>query len=255
MASLRDAPRAAPEPAWVHAMALRCSLPVQRRVWGCTAEEARASAEDGTVRPHAPGSFGEGGGEFHFQNLCRAVLTSGEWRREGGGTAFIPSLGEADHARLDAIAEHVELRPSNIEGAGSGVFARRALPAGFLLPYVGVIRINKDAEIEECAYRLALVEDTDSWVIDGDPGLLASLGIDETRSFATRVNESPAGFPRLRPNCVLSTYEAPEWAHLTPAAIYTSRKIAPGEELFTSYGEDYEEVRGMFYPERVTLRK
>lgn len=248
-ASILASPLLAEEPAWVRRAAHSASLRVQREVWGS------ASAADAGAPLYVARDFGSRSSDYVFQNLCHAVLRSGEWRAHGErGAVFVPKPGEEDAARLRACAEWVELRPSRIEGAGSGVFARRALPAGFVLPYVGAVyRAGPDVDsAAACAYRLSLVDDPNSWVLDGHPDLLRALRVDAP-VFATRVNETPAGHAEA--NCKLTNYETPEWAHLTPGAVVTTRDVEAGEELFADYGEDYQEIRDELYPDTVVVRE
>lgn len=52
---------------------------------------------------------------------------------------------------LDESDDRFELRPSTIPGAGHGVFARVGLPAGAVLPVIGVL-VRRESVSDRCSH-------------------------------------------------------------------------------------------------------
>lgn len=123
----------------------------------------------------------------------------------------------------------LQIRKSNIPGAGNGVFAKVDFPANETLgPYTGKF-ITDDKHLElaeknEWQYLMGLsdcaTKNTNGYnVIDGRGG-----------SIMTIINYAPKEFQNVRYH---KTCEPPF------VQIVTTRKVLAGEELYVDYGPDY----------------
>ena len=107
-----------------------------------------------------------------------------------------------------------EVRKSNHEGVGLGLFARARIQKGaFILEYTGVRIPTKTADEHPGRY---LFEVNDEWTIDGEP----------SHNVARYINHS----------CDPNTEATIERDRIN---IYAARTIQVGEELTIDYGEEY----------------
>jgi hypothetical protein len=119
----------------------------------------------------------------------------------------------------------LELGASRIAGGGHGVFAKSDIPMGAMIPILG----KKVAMFEEIPH-----EASHGWSgkcahssnLDGHPSIHPHKGVGcFGLSIAMMVNEEVSHRP---PNC-----------HFMHDCLTTTRHIAKGEELLTSYGKEY----------------
>ena len=151
--------------------------------------------------------------------------------------------------------DDIALRDSLVEDAGKGVFCKKNISAGTILPYYALIKKMSDVEEEEDdTYFMSVtyINDKDktrnilSMVADGNPSIKAIKTLprqDRAASFVNEASDSP-------PNCVfvnnllLTKNEIVE-AYREKKPIPITLLVIPhdldkGEELYTMYGTDYE---------------
>ena len=150
----------------------------------------------------------------------------------------------------------VILKPSSMPGGGNGLFARRMIPAGTVLPYSTIVKLVDDPDIEshEDTYFMTVTylnnknkfRTIGKLVADGNPRLSGLAGIKAVHRMAAYVNESS----NCPPNCIFvdnpaidrdSVYKS--LARGTPMAstlLIVPHDIKQGKELFTLYGSDYQ---------------
>ena len=153
-------------------------------------------------------------------------------------------------------ADDVEIRTSDQKGAGRGVFAKRTLEEGVILPYFALIKNLEEAEENEDddTYFMAVTyvnqygkpRNIKALIADGNPNIKSIKKIKPHLISTTLVNESS----NCPPNCVfvnnsiLSKEEivkAYKESKLVPITLLiVAKQIEKGEELYTLYGGDYE---------------
>lgn len=116
--------------------------------------------------------------------------------------------------------DRFELRPSSVPGAGLGVFARVALPAGAELEVVGVL-VRRDSVADRCTH----FADHHKFVVGADL-LLIPTGLGGMVNHAAAANLERVGHPG-------------------GVVLRTTRPVAAGEELFFAYSEAARRRLGM----------
>ncbi len=116
--------------------------------------------------------------------------------------------------------DRFELRPSSVPGAGLGVFARVALPAGAELEVVGVL-VRRDSDADRCTH----FADHHKFTVGADL-LLVPVGLGGMVNHAAEAN--------------LERVE-----HPGRVVLRTARPVAAGEELFFAYSEAARRRLGM----------
>jgi len=150
----------------------------------------------------------------------------------------------------------VILKPSSMPGGGNGLFAKRGIPAGTILPYSTIVTIADDPEMDgtDDTYFMTVTylnkknkfRTIGKLVADGNPklpGLSKMKAVHRMASYANESSNSP-------PNCIFVDNPA-----IDREAVYTSLErgtpmvstllivpydIKRGTELFTLYGSDYQ---------------
>ena len=144
------------------------------------------------------------------------------------------------------------VKASSIVGGGNGIFAKRDIPAGKLLPYTGIIKKSKDTDGEDDTYYMSatymgegdLQKTYRGFISDANP-LQESLKSKSIATMAAYVNEASD----RPPNCIFATRldTTPEYIkdcykNKTPAVLVylvVTSDIKKGTELFTLYGSQY----------------
>lgn len=108
--------------------------------------------------------------------------------------------------------DRFELRPSSVPGAGLGVFARVALPAGAELEVVGVL-VRRGSVADRCTH----FADHHKFVVGADL-LLVPVGLGGMVNHAAAANLERVALPDR-------------------VVLRTTRPVAAGEELFFTYSE------------------
>jgi len=149
----------------------------------------------------------------------------------------------------------VVLRASSMPGGGNGLFARRRIPAGTILPYSTIVKLIDDPVIDEedDTYFMTVTYLNDKkkfrtigkLVADGNPRLKGLSSIPVCSRMASYVNESSTS----PPNCIFvdnpgidkdSVYKClVSGKPMASTLLVIPHDIAQGEELFTLYGSDY----------------
>jgi hypothetical protein len=134
----------------------------------------------------------------------------------------------------DHLEDFVQVKRSSVKGAGVGVFAKKDLPKGFQVPYLGKLYRGEFELIVKLLDGNALYimhDDENSIVIDGHPrynSLACNVGF--------RINEPPPG---TKPS--MEFVSTTGWAKaFTTISAKTTRKVRKGEELFVDYGDSYD---------------
>lgn len=132
----------------------------------------------------------------------------------------------------------VEIKKSQIPGAGLGLFAQADIPKGTLIDvYYGRRLKNQDLDWNNVHHLMYLMEIDDEVVIDGGG---------EYKNFISFCNDA-RGLTRvkgIRNNCYFDHTEDKK-----NMALITSRNIKAGEELFVYYGSSYWRVIDKFIKE------
>ncbi|CAM9172509.1 unnamed protein product [Sphacelaria rigidula] len=151
--------------------------------------------------------------------------------------------------------EDVALRNSEMEGAGKGVFCKRDIEAGTILPYYAVVKkVSEVKDEDDDTYFMSVtyVNDEDktrniqSMVADGNPTMPTLKKLPRQLRAASYVNEAS----KSPPNCVfvnnvclskediIKAYRAKKPLPITLLVI--PHDVDKGDELLTMYGSDYE---------------
>ena len=172
--------------------------------------------------------------EPDFDKSIFHALQVGRWHKDP--LRFVPFLPKAWARKLEAqVTRFLDFRPSSIPGAGMGVFASTDLPAGFRIPYIGVVYPSYDDYGGSDKYSMC---DGHAGVIDGHPSRTV-----RKLNYAPRINEPPAATNDEREaaaNMHIQHEEEGPWSPLTPTVLCTRRPIPAGEELLLYYGDAYE---------------
>lgn len=147
----------------------------------------------------------------------------------------------------------IELRPSSMVGAGTGLFATTKLKAGTMMRYMTTLhKINEVEESQDETYFMSVsyMEDGISkcsrgMIGNGDPSIHPMCEMKKIDTAASYINEASI----MPPNCIFVQNE-----HLTKEDVKKYHKqskpvaiayivipfdIEKGEELFTMYGSSY----------------
>lgn len=142
------------------------------------------------------------------------------------------------------------IRKSSKGDAGLGVFAKTDIPMGTTLTYFGIVRSDED-EVANEQYNMICevvgedgeMEELEGLVIDGDP-----VHLPEPLQIASRINEASTEAEHnviFRPLTDATEDHFIEMhAAQKPVAAclcVLTRNVAKGEELLTSYGNEYGE--------------
>ena len=151
--------------------------------------------------------------------------------------------------------EDVALRNSEIEGAGKGVFCKRDIEAGTILPYYAIVRKLSDVkEDEDDTYFMSVtyVNEEDktrnilSMIADGNPTMPSLKKLPRQLRAASYVNEGSASPPNcvfvnnicLSKNDIIKAYREKKPIPIT--LLVCPHDLDKGDELLTMYGSDYE---------------
>lgn len=145
------------------------------------------------------------------------------------------------------------VKESSINGGGNGLFAKRDIPSGKVLPYTGIIKKTKDTNQEDVDtyYMSATYIDEEGiqktyrgFISDANP-LQESLKDNPISTMAAYVNEASD----RPPNCIFATRldTNPEYikdcyknsTHAVLVYLVVTNDIKKGTELFTLYGSQY----------------
>lgn len=151
--------------------------------------------------------------------------------------------------------DDVALRNSEIRGAGKGVFCKRDMPAGTILPYYAVVtKLTEISDDDDDTYYMSVTYVNDenktrniaSMVADGNPMKPPVKKLQRNLRAAAYVNEASA----TPPNCVfvnnicLSKSDIVNaYREMKPIAItllVVPYDLEQGDELLTMYGSEYD---------------
>lgn len=121
----------------------------------------------------------------------------------------------------------VEIKESNIEGAGLGLFAKADIPRGTLIDcYYGKRLTAKEWGELDPEDTMYIMEINDNLYIDGNI----------EKNFISFCNDARGltRIPGVRNNCRFELTEDEQ-----DMALYASRNIKAGEEIFVFYGNSY----------------
>ena len=128
---------------------------------------------------------------------------------------------------------YVEERRSTVVGAGQGLFARRALPAGLLACYYNGLLVEH-AVVDSRSWRF----NANTISLDEDFCLDVPLSHTRSRAYSATLGHKVNSSRQLC-NCEYVRAFHPFWGSIK--AVRTTRPVAKGEELFTFY--DYKNER------------
>lgn len=142
----------------------------------------------------------------------------------GRTTSEVPDLEGVPHPEMFAV------RPSLVPGAGLGLFAVERVPSGtYIGPYTGEYLVPKAAapdvtylfQLPECAR-----DETHDRIV-GDP-----------EHYVSKVNFAPDTINGRHTGLLSATF----WTYCEEpyVRLFSDRAIAPGEEVYTDYGPDYD---------------
>jgi len=153
-------------------------------------------------------------------------------------------------------SDEVVIKESSIPGAGNGIFAKKNIPAGTVIPYYTIVKIVDSPDFEKVidTYFMTVTymnskgryRTIGKLIADGNPDLPGIKVLRNAYRVSAFANESPI----KPPNCIFvnnpaitkdKVYEC--LANNTPMVstlLVVPRDIKRGEELFTLYGSDYD---------------
>lgn len=152
--------------------------------------------------------------------------------------------------------DDVALRNSEIKGAGKGVFCKRDIAAGTILPYYALVKKLQDVDDEgdDDTYFMSVtyvndqnkVRNIASMVADGNPTLPAVKKLARNLRAASYVNEGSASPPNcvfvnnicLSKDDIVRAYKSKTPIPIT--LLVVPHDLDQGDELLTMYGSDYE---------------
>jgi len=149
----------------------------------------------------------------------------------------------------------MEVRESAVPGAGNGLFAKRDLKAGTIIPYYTILKIvdSPDFEKELDIYFMTVTYRNDKGkyrtigklIADGNPEIPRIKGLKMVHRVSAFANESPT----KPPNCIFvnnpaisrnTVYECLAMnIPMVSTLLVVPHDIKKGTELFTLYGSDY----------------
>lgn len=157
------------------------------------------------------------------------------------------------HVRL-VTKEDICFKESRIENAGRGVFCKKNIKAGTILPYYAVVKKLADVGDESDSYFMTVkyVNEEDrsrsisSMIADGNPTLPTLKKLSRHLRAAAYVNEASTSPPNcvfvnntcLSKQDIISAYRAGKSIPITLLVI--PHDLDEGDELLTMYGSDYE---------------
>ena len=150
--------------------------------------------------------------------------------------------------------DDIALRDSRAKDAGKGVFCKRDISAGTILPYYALIKKLSDVEEEEddtFFMSVTYINDQDktrnitSMIADGNPSLKSIMKLPRQSRAASFVNEASDVPPNcvfvnnliLTKNEIVQAYREKKPIPITFLVI--PHDLEKGEELYTMYGSDY----------------
>ena len=158
------------------------------------------------------------------------------------------------HKMIRPVKEtEVELRPSSMVGAGTGLFAKKKIKAGTMMRYITVLYKTHeigDKQDETYFMSVSYVEDGISKsargiVGDGNPSMSPMCKMKKVDTVASYINEASI----MPPNCIFVQNDNltkadvkrchKEHKPITIAYIIVPVDIEKGKELFTMYGSSY----------------
>lgn len=143
--------------------------------------------------------------------------------------------------------------PSGYDHAGTGVFARRSLVPGILMPYTGIAKYV-DSTISDHMVGSTYYRDGDCRQrrclkgvgLDGNPRDEAMLAVNPSYTFAAFVNEHLESDSTNKVNCILVVNpfvtaddmrtSLHQQLPIVGAFMLIIRPVTPGQELLTHYG-------------------
>ena len=148
----------------------------------------------------------------------------------------------------------VSIKPSSVEGAGNGVFAKQDLPAGKILPYYAVVKKMSKIDDDDDTYFMTITYTNENnksrclpgVVADGHPGQDEISSLPKWYRTASIVNEATTSAPNaifiqntnLTKDHIVECYKSK--TPIVIALLVLPQDVTKGQELFTMYGSDYE---------------
>jgi SET domain-containing protein len=131
--------------------------------------------------------------------------------------------------------EYIEVKTSNIPGAGEGAFAKKKIPKDTLLGYY----LNKPISMEEAR---KLYKEKKHYYFFGTP---ECANIPETpyldgdpAHYVSKVNFAPSQINGKETKLINVYFK--KFCEIPYIRLFSSREIQKGEELYVSYGDGYE---------------
>ena len=151
--------------------------------------------------------------------------------------------------------DDIALRDSLLNDAGKGVFCKKNIPAGTILPYYSVVKkLSEVDEEEDDTYYMTVTYVNDkertrniiSMVANGNPSLKSIKALPRQNRAAAYVNEASTHPPNcvfvnnllLTKNDIVQAYR--EKTPIPMVFLVIPHDLDKGEELYTMYGRDYE---------------
>lgn len=168
--------------------------------------------------------------------------------------AYSGDEGQEDLAARLVDKDDVALRNSEIRGAGKGVFCKRDIAAGTVLPYYALVKRLQDVDDDDDTYFMSVtyvneknkVRNIASMVADGNPTLPAVKELSRNLRAASYVNEASDKPPNcvfvnnicLSKDDIVKAYRSGKPIPIT--LLVVPHDLERGQELLTMYGSDYE---------------
>lgn len=150
--------------------------------------------------------------------------------------------------------DDVALRNSEMVGAGKGVFCKRGIEAGTILPYYALLKKLEEVDNDDDTYFMSVtyvndkgkVRNIASMVADGNPILPSMKKLPRNLRAASYVNEASTSPPNcvfvnnvcLSKNEIVKAYKSATPIPIT--LLVVPHDLDQGDELLTMYGSDYE---------------
>lgn len=151
--------------------------------------------------------------------------------------------------------DDIALRNSEIDGAGKGVFCKRDIKAGTILPYYALVRklsTVKEDEDDTFFMSVTYVNADDktrnilSMIADGNPSLPSIKKLTRNLRAASYVNEASTSPPNcvfvnnicLSKDDIIKAYREKKAIPIT--LLVVPHDLDKGDELLTMYGTEYE---------------
>lgn len=167
------------------------------------------------------------------------------------------SMGEEEEDITIRMVEKddIALKDSSMEGAGKGVFCKRDVAAGTVLPYYALVqKLSEVKEDQDDTYFMSVTyvneeektRNIQTMIADGNPSLSCIRKLPRQFRAASYVNEGSTSPPNgvfvnnltLSKNDIVKAYRDKTPIPITLMVI--PHDLDKGEELLTMYGSDYQ---------------